>query len=65
MGATFSVSLAQRATMVLINRAGLGKALDMNGFSRELDGGMGTQTSYIYNCNSIETNADGVNEATR
>lgn len=65
MGATFAVSLAQRAALAIMTRAGLGKALILPGERREFRGSMGAQMPYIDDCNSVGTSATGVNEATK
>lgn len=65
MGASFAVNIAQRATLSIMKRVGIGKVLVERGATRELRGGMGTQLPYIDDCNSVGTSASGVNEATR
>lgn len=64
MGTTFAVSLAQRATVAIMRRAGLCKSMVVSGAVRTLRGGMGSQMPYIDDCNSVGTSAAGVNKAT-
>ena len=64
MGATFAVSLPQRATVVIMRRSGWGKSFILPGAERYLRGGMGSQMPYIDDCNSIGTSARVFNMAT-